>query len=307
MRGKLLISLLPIGLIGCTEAALPPDPKVSPAVPIAAKAPTPTTTTPATAAPLKAAAGLNYKTQKLSNGTAHILTIPSNGNYVVKPVIADQLQTVAKFAQSNSAIAAINGGFFDPQNQQTTSYVVIKQQTVAAPKQNIQLTENPKLKPYLRQIFDRSEFQRYDCAGKFSYGIQAHSKPAPEGCQMVDAIGGGPQLLPAVQSQREGFTDPELGRDAIGSQVANSRSAIGITKENEILLVMIAQSQPKSGVTLAELATLMKSLGAERAMNLDGGSSSAMVYDGKSMLGTVGEDGKAGERAVKSAIVVVGP
>jgi exopolysaccharide biosynthesis protein len=70
---------------------------------------------------------------------------------------------------------------------------------------------------------------------------------------------------------------------------------------------MIAQSQPKSGVTLAELATLMKSLGAERAMNLDGGSSSAMVYDGKSMLGTVGEDGKAGERAVKSAIVVVGP
>jgi hypothetical protein len=185
--------------------------------------------------------------------------------------------------------------------------VVIKQQTVADPKQNTQLTENPKLKPYLRQIFDRSEFQRYDCAGKFSYGIQAHSKPAPEGCQTVDAIGGGPQLLPAVQSQREGFTDPELGRDAIGSQVANSRSAIGITKENEILLVMIAQSQPKSGVTLAELATLMKSLGAERAMNLDGGSSSAMVYDGKSMSGTVGEDGKAGERAVKSAIVVVGP
>jgi hypothetical protein len=232
MRGKLLISLLPIGLIGCTEAALPPDPKVSPSVPIAAKAPIPAAAptpaaapakpaakpaapaTPATAAPLKAAAGLNYKIQKLSNGTAHILTIPSNGNYVVKPVIADQLQTVAKFAQSNSAIAAINGGFFDPQNQQTTSYVVIKQQTVADPKQNTQLTENPKLKPYLRQIFDRSEFQRYDCAGKFSYGIQAHSKPAPEGCQTVDAIGGGPQLLPAVQSQREGFTDPELGEFA---------------------------------------------------------------------------------------------
>jgi exopolysaccharide biosynthesis protein len=99
------------------------------------------------------------------------------------------------------------------------------------------------------------------------------------GCQIADAIGGGPQLLPEVQAQREGFTDPELGRDAIGSQVANARSAIGITKDQDILLVMVAQTQPKTGVTLPELATLMQSLGAESAMNLDGGSSSEQISD----------------------------
>jgi hypothetical protein len=307
MRGKCLTYLWPLLLMGCSDS-LPSSDRAQPpsiaAAPSTAPAPN---TAPNTAKPLtvpaSGKAAVDYTSKTVGNSLVHILTVRSG---VVKPVIASDLQTVAQLAKSSGAIAAINGGFFDPKNQQTTSYVVMNQKMVADPKQNVQLTENPKLKQYLRQIFDRSEFQRYDCGGKVSYGIQPHSKPAPEGCQMVDAIGGGPQLLPDVQAQREGFTDPELGRDAIGSQVANARSAIGITKDNGILLVMVAQSQPKSGVTLAELATLMKSLGAESAMNLDGGSSSAMVYGGKSMLGSVGEDGKAGERAVKSAIVVVG-
>jgi hypothetical protein len=312
MRGKCLTYLLPLLLIGCSDASpsgeraqLPTVAPIATAAPTAAPSPT---SSPAAAKPLtvpasEKAAAVDYTSQTVGKSLVHILTVRSG---IVKPVIASDLQTVAQLAKSSGAIAAINGGFFDPKNQQTTSYVVMNQKMVADPKQNVQLTENPKLKQYLRQIFDRSEFQRYECGGKVSYGIQSHSKPAPEGCQIVDAIGGGPQLLPDVQAQREGFTDPELGRDAIGSQVANSRSAIGITPDNGILLVMVAQSQPKSGVTLAELATLMQSLGAESAMNLDGGSSSAMVYGGKSMLGSVGEDGKAAARSVKSAIVVVG-
>jgi Phosphodiester glycosidase len=310
MRQQLLSCLLPILLTGCAET-LPTNPS-SPA-PTAAptQASNPPTTNPLspppTPSPIAAttspAGGVTHTTQTVGNSIAHIVKI--QGGYRVKPVIADDLQTVAQFAQKHQAIAAINGGFFDPKNQQTTSYVVMNQKTVADPKQNPQLTENPKLKQYLRQIFDRSEFRRYDCGGKTSYGIQAHSKPAPDGCQIADAIGGGPQLLPEVQAQREGFTDPELGRDAIGSQVPNARSAIGITKDDAILLVMVAQTQPKTGVTLAELATLMKSLGAESAMNLDGGSSSAIFYANKSVIGNVNDSGKSGERMVKSAIVVV--
>jgi hypothetical protein len=312
MRQPLLSCLLPILLAGCAET-LPPNSRVQAPTPATTSTNHPTTTSPLTLPsptdrPPSRIKDISYRTQSIGTGNAvsivHIIAIPPGG-YVVKPVIANDLQTVAQLAQSNGAIAAINGGFFDPKNQQTTSYVVMNQKTVADPKQNPQLTENPKLKQYLRQIFDRSEFRRYDCGGKTSYGIQAHAKPAPDGCQIVDAIGGGPQLLPEVQAQREGFTDPELGRDAIGSQVPNARSAIGISKTNGVLLVMIAQTQPKTGVTLAELATLMQSLGAESAMNLDGGSSSAMVYLKKSMIGHVNESGNASERMVKSAIVVV--
>jgi Phosphodiester glycosidase len=316
MRGNYLTYLLPLLLVGCNEAmpvrdrAESPSPDTSPisaTAPVAKPNPAPVAkpTASPTAKPLTVpkAAAVSYTTQSVGNSLVHILTVRSG---IVKPVIASDLQTVGQLAKSSGAIAAINGGFFDPNNQQTTSYVVMSQKTVADPKQNSQLTENPKLKQYLRQIFDRSEFRRYDCAGKPRYVIENHTKPAPEGCQMVDAIGGGPQLLPDLQAQREGFTDPELGRDAIGSQVANARSAIGITKDNGILLVMVAQQQPKSGMTLAELAALMKSLGAESAMNLDGGSSSAMVYENKSMIGMVNAEGDRSDRAVKSAIVVVG-
>jgi Phosphodiester glycosidase len=309
MRGKYLTYGWPLLLIGCSEAmpgrdrAATPSPAASTAT-VYSPVQTPVPTAKPLTVPASAkAAAVSYKTQSTGNSLVHILTVRSG---IVKPVIASDLQTVAQLAKSSGAIAAINGGFFDPQNQQTTSYVVMNQKTVADPKQNPQLTENPKLKPYLRQIFDRSEFQRYDCEGKLRYGIQSHSKSVPEGCQLVDAIGGGPQLLPAMQAQREGFIDPELGRDAIGSQVANARSAIGITQENAILLVMVAQQQPKSGMTLAELASLMKSLGAESAMNLDGGSSSAIVYENKTMIGSVNAEGDQRERGVKSAIVVVG-
>jgi hypothetical protein len=308
MRQRLLSGLLLILLAGCSDTLPTNSSSQAPALPKASNSPTtsPLTvpTKPIPSAATNRPAGVTHTTQSVGNSIAHIVTI--QGGYIVKPVIADDRQTVAQFAQKHQAIAAINGGFFDPKNQQTTSYVVMNQKTVADPKQNPQLTENPKLKQYLRQIFDRSEFRRYDCAGKTSYGIQAHAKPAPDGCHIADAIGGGPQLLPEVQAQREGFTDPELGRDAIGSQVANARSAIGITKDQDILLVMVAQTQPKTGVTLPELAILMQSLGAESAMNLDGGSSSVMWYEHKSVIGRVNESGNANrERAVKSAIVVV--
>ncbi len=309
MRQPLLLCLLPILLAGCAEP-LPPNSSSQAPMPTAPKASSPPTTSPLTIPPKPSpaaiaspAGGVTHTTQSVGNSIAHIVKI--QGEYMVKPAIADDLQTVAQFAQKSQAIAAINGGFFDPKNQQTTSYVVMNQKTVADPKQNPQLTENPKLKQYLRQIFDRSEFRRYDCGGKNTYGIQSHSKPAPEGCQIADAIGGGPQLLPELQAQREGFTDPELGRDVIGSQTPNARSAIGITKDKAILLVMVAQTQPKTGVTLAELATLMQSLGAESAMNLDGGSSSAIFYANKSVIGQVNDAGNSGERMVKSAIVAV--
>lgn len=309
VRWQLLAMLLPrvwlpVVLLGCTSTT-PPNPQTNSSMSASPSSVTPATASPITAVTsLKPGIGLNYKMQKLPNATAYIVTVPANDQYIVKPAVVNQLQPLAQIATSSSAIAAINGGFFDPANQQSTSYVVMDRQTIADPKQNVQLTENPNLKTYLRQIFDRSEFRRYDCGGQVSYGIQRHSQPALTGCQVVDAIGGGPQLLPELQSQREAFVDPELGRDAIGTKAPNARSAIGITPDQQILLVMIAQTKPGTGMTIPELATFMQSLGAETAMNLDGGSSSAMLYNNKSIFGKVDEPGNASGQAIKSAIVV---
>ena len=106
-----------------------------------------------------------------------------------------------------------------------------------------------------------------------------HSLSFPDGCTLHSSLGAGPQLLPDT-SQVEGFTDYADGRlirDAIGSQQRNARSAIGIRRDGTLLWVMVAQTEPTSGMTLAELAKFMKTtLGTEKALNLDGGSSSSL-------------------------------
>lgn len=55
------------------------------------------------------------------------------------------------------------------------------------------------------------------------------------------------------------------------------RSAAGITKDNKLILVT------GSNLNMTELSQVMVSLGADRAMNLDGGASSALYANGKTI------------------------
>lgn len=62
----------------------------------------------------------------------------------------------------------------------------------------------------------------------------------------------------------------------------NPRSAIGYTQNNELIIVTIDGREESSvGVTLTELAYIMKGLGCTYAMNFDGGGSSVMYVNGK--------------------------
>ncbi len=62
---------------------------------------------------------------------------------------------------------------------------------------------------------------------------------------------------------------------------ASQRSAIGITKDNKLILVT------GSNLTMLQLAQIMKNLNCDRAMNLDGGASSGLYAKGK-MITTPG-------------------
>jgi exopolysaccharide biosynthesis protein len=59
-----------------------------------------------------------------------------------------------------------------------------------------------------------------------------------------------------------------------------------------------------SGMTLKELTEYLKKLKVEKAMNLDGGSSSALFYGGETIYGKVNESGQSIQRPVKSALLV---
>ena len=72
-----------------------------------------------------------------------------------------------------------------------------------------------------------------------------------------------------VDPRSEGFRDRALFRRA-------ARTALGITKNNKLLLVAV-----KRPVYLSKLAHIMRDLGAVNAVNLDGGSSTAMYYKGR--------------------------
>jgi hypothetical protein len=139
--------------------------------------------------------------------------------------------------------------------------------------------------------------------------IVLRNAPPPTGCQLIDALGAGPQLLPELTLKQEAFVDSATSRDALGSTQPNAKTAVGITRDGSIVLVMVAQkpknpTQSGMSLPLPALADFMKSLGAQKAMNLDGGSSSSLYYNGKSFYGKVDLDGNPIKRPVKSVLLV---
>jgi hypothetical protein len=251
----------------------------------------------------------------------HTIIIPAHSRYIVKPALLEQLGTVEEFAQHYQAKAApqtriyavLNGGFFDPENRQSTSYVTLAGKRVADPRQNQRLMQNPNLVPYLDRILNRTELRRYTCGQTSQYEIVRHQEPPPTGCILVDALGGGPRLLPELTDVSEGFLDRSNGvviRDPLGSDQPNARSAIGITQDSSLIWMMVAQKPEAplaSGMSLPEVATLMKTLGAVKAMNLDGGSSASLYYQGKVFYGKVDTAGQPVKRSIKSVLLIQGP
>lgn len=95
-------------------------------------------------------------------------------------------------------------------------------------------------------------------------------------------ISGGPYLL----------KDGDVFIDATSQKLnsitgRNPRTAIGYTKDNVMLMVTVdGRKEGLSGVTLKELAYIMKDLGCYEAINLDGGSSTVMYVDGNVYTGS---------------------
>ena len=105
--------------------------------------------------------------------------------------------------------------------------------------------------------------------------ISGQLRPDAEG--IIAAFSGKPVLL------RDGAVAPNLARHVgIQSLFAAPRSAAGLSQDGRTLLLVVADGRQSvaRGLTLNELAELMRSLGAWNALNLDGGgSSSAVVRD----------------------------
>ena len=103
--------------------------------------------------------------------------------------------------------------------------------------------------------------------------FKVHNSPTPRPGAYESVLAGGPRLVKngvvSVSPRAEGFRDRHLYRPA-------QRSALGITKYNKLLLVSV--NRP---IYMSKMARIMRELGAVDAINLDGGSSTALFCDGK--------------------------
>lgn len=106
--------------------------------------------------------------------------------------------------------------------------------------------------------------------------------PRPAG----DLLQAGPALVARGAALVEEGTDPE-GFSAGGGQFDSDitagrhpRAALGIDDDRLLAVATEGRAPHEAGLTLAELATLMADLGAQEAINLDGGGSTSLVVDG---------------------------
>ena len=109
-------------------------------------------------------------------------------------------------------------------------------------------------------------------AKKFKLDIKMN----PEWKDVNHIISGGPYLV----KNNEIYVDMTAQKlSAIGGR--NPRTAIGYTKDNHLIMMTADGREGSSiGLTLIELANLMKEFGCVNAMNLDGGGSTVMYVNG---------------------------
>jgi Phosphodiester glycosidase len=79
----------------------------------------------------------------------------------------------------------------------------------------------------------------------------------------------------------EGFSTGAAQFDSDITVGRYPRAALGVTGSTLLAAVCEGRASDEAGLTLAELARAMRTLGAEIAINLDGGGSASLVVDGR--------------------------
>jgi hypothetical protein len=247
-----------------------------------------------------------------NHSKAFLLVVPlQNSKFELTPAVNNPNNRTSAAVQRESAVAGVNGAYFNLKGGLSASYVTINGRQICNPRENSLLAANPKLKPYLVAIFNRSELRILaDKKGKISARIQLHDEPLPPGCTLKHALQAGPRLLPELTAREEAFlrTEPDGSlTDSIGVLKTAARTAFGITADDHCLLLSVSgpkQDEFSSGITLAEVAELLKNLGCVEAINFDGGTSTTMVVKLDPGEGCTMVCGREPETLVKSCLLL---
>ena len=185
-------------------------------------------------------------------------------------------------AANNNAILAVNGDYY---GANTTGYVirngVVYRDTVREDSSNGDLA-----------IYKDGSF-------KIIYEDQVSADQLVKD-GVVNLLAFGPSLVENGEIVVD--TNSEVGQ----SMSSNPRTAIGIIDENHyIIIVSDGRTSESEGLSLYQLAEIMKSYGVKTAYNLDGGGSSTLYFNGQVINKPTTNGNTISERSV-SDIVYIG-
>ena len=230
---------------------------------------------------------INLTTKNVSNTKVYIADITVSSADYLKTAFAQNTygtNVTAKTsvtAAENNAILAVNGDYY---GANSTGYVirngVVYRDTVREDSSNGDLA-----------IYKDGSF-------KIIYEDEISAEQLVKD-GVVNLLAFGPSLVEDGEITVD--TNSEVGQ----SMSSNPRTAIGIIDENHyIIVVSDGRTSESEGLSLYQLAEVMKSYGVKTAYNLDGGGSSTLYFNGQ-VMNKPTTNGTISERAV-SDIVYIG-
>jgi exopolysaccharide biosynthesis protein len=208
----------------------------------------------------------------LEDGRYTTVHIAKYSKRAVRPqlVLFEKATRLLDWCRKEEVLYAINGGFFCRQQKRPLGEVWLN----GAERPSTAFAGNWGA---VRGTLHIDEDGEVEVAGRERF-------QAPEINNLLQA---GPLLvrrgmnLIAEGVDAEGFsaTNHQFDADIVNGRFP--RTAIGANADSIICVVADGYSNQSPGLTMVELAELMIRAGADKALNLDGGASASMIYNGR--------------------------
>ena len=231
---------------------------------------------------------INLETITTNNTTVYVADIQVSSAEYLKTALAQNTYgtnitaKTSETAVANNAILAINGDYY---GANSTGYVI----------------KNGIL--YRDAVRDNASYGDLAIYADDSFEIVYEDEVTAQELidkGVVNLLAFGPSLVEDGEIVVD--TSTEVGR----AMTSNPRTAIGIIDENHYIIVVAdGRTTESEGLSLYQMAEIMKEYGATTAYNLDGGGSSTLYLNGQVINNPTTNGNTISERAV-SDIVYIG-
>ena len=191
-----------------------------------------------------------------------LIEIDPGAGLKVGVTVSDKMRETSKMASEQGAIAAINGSYFDMKRGNSVCFLKVDRQVV----------DTTTLGEFARRVTGAVSIRK----GKMkiiSWNRQIEKQY--KGKKGI-VLASGPLMLKDGRYYDWSLCEKDFIR------TKHPRSAVALTKDGKILFITVDGRFPKhaGGVSIPELAHLIRILGGKDAINLDGGGSTTLWLSG---------------------------